>query len=60
MQLSSDVVDKKFVAGKRQAIFGIEVSKVRKLAGEFASQARVGEDLPVAIAFAALYERRYE
>jgi hypothetical protein len=33
---------------------------VRELVGELVAQARVGEDFPVTVAFAALYERRDE
>jgi len=60
LQLEGDVVDEQFVAGNRQAVLGIEVFEVRELVGELVAQARVGEDFPVTVAFAALYERRDE
>src|SRR6185437_14720981 len=58
LEFESDVLNAKLVAGKRQAILLIKVSKVRELASELVSQTWVGEELPVAVAFAPLHERR--
>jgi len=57
LQLDSDVVDKEFVALNGQTVLGIKVGEVRELADELVPQAWVGEDLPVAIAFASLHKR---
>lgn len=58
LQLKGDVVNEEFVAGNGQAVLGIEVCEVRELAGEFVTQAWIGQDLPVTIAFAPLHECR--
>ena len=57
LQLAEDVVDEEFVARNRQAVLGIEVFEVRELVDELVAQAWIGEDLPVTVAFASLYER---
>ena len=59
-QLDCDVVDEEFVAGNGQAVLGIEVREVCELVSKLVAQARVGKDLPVTVAFAALHERRNE
>ncbi len=55
-----DVVDEEFVAWNVEAVLRIEVCEMRELVGELVAQARVREDLPVTVAFAALHERRDE
>src|SRR5437588_553543 len=57
LQLESDVVDEEFVAGNGQAVLRIEVREVREFVGKLSAQTRVGEDLPVTVAFAAPHER---
>jgi len=60
LQLEGDVVDEQFVARNGQAVLGIEICEVRELVGELVAPARVGDDLPVTVAFAALHKRRDE
>jgi hypothetical protein len=56
LQLESDVVDAQFAADTGHAVLGVEICEMRKLTRELMAQARVGEDLPVTVAFAALKE----
>jgi hypothetical protein len=52
--------ERSFVARNGQTVLGIEVSKMSELASELVPQARIGQDLPVSVAFASLDERREE
>ena len=58
LQLVGGVTDEESIAGNRQAVFGIEVCKVYKLAYELVAQARVGKNLPVTVALVSLHECR--
>lgn len=60
LQLKGDVIYEKFVTRDRQAVLGIEVSKVSELVGELVPQSRIGQDFTVTVAFVSLYERGEE
>jgi hypothetical protein len=49
-------VDEEFVAGNAHTVPGIKVREMRESVRELMAQARIGEDLPIAVTFAALHE----
>src|SRR5579863_3546784 len=60
LQLSCDVVNEELVAGNRQAVLSIEIVEVRELARELATEAWVGENLPITLALVPLHKCRNE
>ncbi len=51
-----DGVDEESVARKGQPVPGIEFREVPEPVGEFMTQPRVGQDLPVTVPLAAIHE----